>query len=448
MRIHFIKEKDIEIIYFPDTLKFYEINEFTRNIIEDVIKNKTKDEILEKYKVKEDVLTRIIHLLNSNKVQNIKLHTKEKESELFKLSLNITNMCNLECKYCYANGGNYKSEECLMSIEDLKLALDLFYNKYDTIKNIQLFGGEPTMNLDAIEYVCKYVQNKYEAEKDKNKKTIIGLVTNGTCASERLLNLINEYGIIVTVSIDGPAYINDKIRVFKNQKGTTALVEKNIKYMKKKTNQPSGIEITYNKIHEEEKIKIVDLIKYAKKEFDINSLHIVPVNGEQFALKNRNAFIESVRDVIGKENKAKLEKTYDLIDDIINGIRHKKIGKYLCEAGLSVYAVSTKGDIYPCFMLIDQEQFKMGNIHDKNPFENEVFKNIRNEFFKFSKFNYEQCKDCFNNTLCHGCLGLNYFDTGDIYKTSKIECEMHKKMTETVIIELAKKIKMNKMNNI
>ncbi|AWZ47579.1 hypothetical protein C3495_01405 [Clostridiaceae bacterium 14S0207] len=448
MRIHFIKEEDIEIVYFPDTLKFYEINEFTRHIIEDIIQNKTKNEILDKYKIKEEILTKIIHLLNSNKVQNIKLHTKEKENELFKLSLNITNTCNLACKYCYANGGNYKSEECLMNIEDLKLALDVFYNKYEVIKNIQLFGGEPTMNLDAIEYVCKYVENKYKEEKDKNKKPTIGLVTNGTCASERLLNLINEYHIIVTVSIDGPAYINDKIRVFKNQKGTTSLVEKNIRDMRKKTNQPSGIEITYNKIHEEEKIKIVDLIQYAKREFDIDNLHIVPVNGEQFALQNRNVFIESVKDILGKEDKAKLEKTYNLIDDIIKGIRHKKIGKYLCEAGLSVYAVSTKGYIYPCFMLIDQEQFKMGNIHDKNPFENEMFKNMRNEFLKFSKFNYKQCKDCFNNTLCHGCLGLNYFDTGEIYKTSEIECEMHKKMTERIIIELAKKIKINKMNNI
>ena len=81
--------------------------------------------------------------------------TAKREHELYKLVLNITNKCNLACKYCYANGGNYCSSEGIMKVETAKATLDTFLKRYRNIRVIQFFGGEPTFNLDVIEFVCK-----------------------------------------------------------------------------------------------------------------------------------------------------------------------------------------------------------------------------------------------------------------------------------------------------
>jgi len=39
------------------------------------------------------------------------------DSILYKLVFNVANTCNLNCKYCYASGGNYKRENTIMTFE-------------------------------------------------------------------------------------------------------------------------------------------------------------------------------------------------------------------------------------------------------------------------------------------------------------------------------------------
>ena len=76
------------------------------------------------------------------------------------------------CKYCYANGGNYCSSEGVMKVETAKATLDTFLKRYRNIRIIQFFGGEPTFNLDIIEFVCKYLKKNL-----KRKKLIIYQLT-------------------------------------------------------------------------------------------------------------------------------------------------------------------------------------------------------------------------------------------------------------------------------
>lgn len=45
----------------------------------------------------------------------------------------------------------------------------------------------------------------------------------------------------------------------------------------------------------------------------------------------------------------------------------------------------------------------------------------------------KDCRDCFINTLCNGCLGLNSFHSGDPLKLSQEICEMFREMTQSVL---------------
>lgn len=126
MRVHFIKEDNKTVMFFPDSLRFYKVNDKSREIIEDIMVNKNEEEVIEKFNINIDTYNKFKNLLY--KEEMVEEVTAKRENELYKLVLNITNKCNLACKYCYANGGNYCSSEGIMKIETAKATLDTFLN--------------------------------------------------------------------------------------------------------------------------------------------------------------------------------------------------------------------------------------------------------------------------------------------------------------------------------
>ena len=107
MRIHFIEEDNKKVMFFPDSLRFYKINDISKEIVESIIEGKSESEILEKFNIDLDTYNKFKNLLYKEEI--LEEVTAKREHELYKLVLNITNKCNLACKYCYANGGNYCS---------------------------------------------------------------------------------------------------------------------------------------------------------------------------------------------------------------------------------------------------------------------------------------------------------------------------------------------------
>lgn len=437
MRIHFIEEDNKKVMFFPDSLRFYKINDISKEIVESIIEGKSEGEIVEKFNIDLDTYNKFKNLLYKEEI--LEEVTAKREHELYKLVLNITNKCNLACKYCYANGGNYCSSEGIMKVETAKATLDTFLKRYRNIRVIQFFGGEPTFNLDVIEFVCKYFKEKFE-KKEIDYIPTYGTVTNGTNISDRFIELINDNKIQVTVSFDGPEQVNDKMRIFKSGKGTTSTILNNIKKLQSKTNEPQGIEVTYNRAHVEENLSVKDVVKYIKDDIKVDNIHLVPVSGDEdsnFTLKNTDVFKESVKDIFGEKVNNNKNYGYSLITRVVQALNLKKTNKYLCEAGISNYSVSILGDIYPCFMLTDIEKFKIGSVYDPEVLGGIQYKNIINKLESFSKFKGSKCENCFNNKICTGCIGSNYFKTGDIHDTKEDDCIMYRSITEKVILELA-----------
>lgn len=111
-------------------------------------------------------------------------------------------------------------------------------------------------------------------------------------------------------------------------------------------------------------------------------------------------------------------------------------GTHLCEAGLSTYSVSINGDVYPCFMFTDDEELCMGNIYEKDVFGSTKFQDMVEQLRNFNKKNIPECKSCFIQRSCNGCLGINLLETGSVFRLGAETCEMYRQMTEQVIYNL------------
>lgn len=438
MRVHFISKGNEEdyVMLLCDSLRFYNINKRTKNIIEDIIENDDKDEILQKHRITKDDYIKIKALLNTKEVP---LVTAERPDGLYKLVLNVTNICNLNCRYCYASGGNYNSFEGLMSINVAKKIIDVFYQKYRMIKQIQFFGGEPLLNVPIIKFVCEYIEEKFKNH-EIDLMPQFTTVTNGTIYNENFIELLNRYHIAVTVSIDGPQVVHDKMRVYNDGNGTFDKILENILMMKKNSQQPIAVECTYNFAHVEHSISILDVVKYVKDTLKIDSIHLTPVSASKdapYRLADRTAFVNSVHEIFMENMNNSKKYSYSLVERIIELFQKKQSSKYFCEAGISTISVSHMGDVYPCFMFTGISKFKMGNIFDDDLFTSDTYNKIVLSVKSFSKFNFEKCKDCFNNRVCYGCLGVNYFNTGNIHKLSDEDCDMQRQLTEHILVELS-----------
>ncbi|MCD6115638.1 radical SAM protein [bacterium] len=151
-------------------------------------------------------------------------------SNISKITLVVTEDCNLRCKYCiYSDSYKYHRihSEKYMSLTVMKKAVD-FYLKYSSKvqeKTISFYGGEPLLNFKLIAACVKYI-------KEKHKGAIrLLMTTNATLLNKDIIKYLVENNFSLLISLDGPERIHDRYRVFKNSKGTFNTIMRNLKIM-------------------------------------------------------------------------------------------------------------------------------------------------------------------------------------------------------------------------
>lgn len=434
MKIHFIEDEKKIVAFHPETFDFFVVEPMVRDVIEFTYTNGINS-ASKKFNITEEEIRNLISELGIEKQNRPELEQKMKGKVLNRLVLNVSNSCNLSCKYCYANGGSYHSGESLMTEETAVKALDLFFNTFDKIENIQIFGGEPLMNEGVVHQILDYFEAK---DFEEEKKPKIGIVTNGTYMNDKMIDRIQKLDITVTISMDGGKEIHDCNRVDNFGVGTFDRIVSNVKRLREETGQPDTIEVTYNNRHRENGVKVLDTIRQLNAEVPGSFYHITPVSSQDkgMMLEDFKPFIDSVDEVFDSFE-AKESLTYSLVDRFVRTLQDKQQSHYVCNAGFNTISVSVEGDVYPCFMFTDVEEFKMGNISDEGIFKTERFKDITQMFFKNNKLKHENCQSCMLQRMCTGCLGYNYYETNDISVFDEKICSMYVEMAKRVILRFA-----------
>lgn len=122
------------------------------------------------------------------------------------VSLTVTNACNLRCKMCaqwsetgYMHDASRRRNQG-MKLEDWKRVIDEL-TEHGT-PSLLIRGGEPFLHPEIRELLY------YIAERGLH----MSIDTNGTQLAEFAEDLVNIQRIHVTISVDGPASIHDRVR--------------------------------------------------------------------------------------------------------------------------------------------------------------------------------------------------------------------------------------------
>lgn len=396
-----------------------------------------KEQIQEAYSDLEELVKE--EMLYSGDLYEKFAMTDDSESFVKALCLNVIHDCNLRCKYCFADEGEYKGCRKPMSAEVGMRAIDFVIKKSGKRKNIEvdLFGGEPLMVFNTIKEIVEYAK---EQEKIHNKNIRFTMTTNATLLNDEIIEYIDKNMGNIILSIDGRKEVNDKVRVRVDGSGSFDRILPNIKKMvdmrdKSKQYYARG---TFTRNNTD---FFQDVMALANEGFSEISIEPVVLPGEhELSLRKEDLpvifeqYDMIYNEMLKRQNEGKdIFRFYHFNIDLNGGpCVYKRISG--CGAGHEYVAVTPDGEVYPCHQFVGNKDFLMGNIYDEK-----LDVNISTTFKKAHIYNKPKCKNCWARFYCSGgCQANNFNFNGDIHVPYEVGCEMQKKRIECAIALKAK----------
>ena len=365
---------------------------------------------------------------------------------LRKLVVLTSTHCNLQCAYCYANGGNYRNAPAQMDKATAETCLDYFtsVSGYRQINGISFFGGEPLLNLDAIEAICRKAKDLYD--KGVLRKTPrFAVTTNGTVVSDRVIRILNEYKVAVCVSIDGPTKLHDFLRPYKDGKGSLKKVLGTIGILKRNCPECRFFyDATFTQMHVELGYTMQSLREEIANLTGIHDGVVVPViefwkskGTHKWGWNSKgdvyHMLMSDVENLWGQYSRGKL-----FVDQVVSQFLVQFVGRKvlkMCELGSSIFAISPEGIIYPCQILTGRKEFALGSIFSSTPLnESTSYKKFTEE----NSFLTKQSNDCLNciaRNFCLGCPARWFVENGSM-KPPKGFCSKSRRYVRECLIKL------------
>ena len=358
---------------------------------------------------------------------------KKRKTVVKALCLHIAHDCNLACKYCFAEEGEYHGRRALMSYEVGKKALDFLIANSGSRHNLEVdfFGGEPLMNWQVVKDLVAYGR---EQEKLHNKRFRFTLTTNGVLLNDEVQEFSNREMDNVVLSIDGRKEVHDRMRPFRNGKGSYDLVLPKFEKLAESRNQEKYyVRGTFTKNNKDFSNDVLHLADLGFKQISVEP--VVGSDEEDYALQAEDLpeiFAEYDKLAAEMVNRYHTDKDFNFFHFMLDLTGGPCVAKRLsgCGSGTEYLAVTPWGDLYPCHQFVGEEKYLMGNVDDgiTRP-------DIREEFKECNVYSKEKCRNCFAKFYCSGgCAANSYKFHGSINDAYDVSCELERKRVECAIM--------------
>jgi len=359
------------------------------------------------------------------------------------IQLEVTEKCNLRCRYCVydpTTKGKRNHGNRDMSLDIAFKAIDLLerYSKHKDEVVVTFYGGEPLLRFSFIKSCIEYSKRKL-----KGKKRIgFSITTNGTLITKKMADYFAEEGVSFNVSIDGPKEIHDSHRKDIFGKGS---FEKSIVGLRKlfdsygKNSEKISLSMVYTPPFSERRIqRILDLwneYKWIPLHIPVNITYPLSSPEVDKSFYKQKIDMDSslwkfIRNKFMKDYK-KNEKSYPIASHLIERdlaylfkrpIYSKPENKYhlngCCIPGARKLFVELNGTLRLCERILDAPA--LGDVINGIDVDS-VRKNYVNEYAEKS---LPMCSECWALNLCKICY-IHAFKNGrfDSYM-KEMNCRM------------------------
>lgn len=391
----FVQNKDIEA--YPELKKFCEHNYILR----------TEDNI----RFIEQVYKKSVEQKHSGKIKG--------------MTLMVSQRCNLRCRYCYGDEGEYQNQG-EMDLETAIKALKTLLKETDK-KDVFIcfFGGEPLMNYKLIRDFISYVEDNSNFDRNIH----YSMTTNLTLLNSEIRDYIKAKSIKLTVSLDGDKKSNDSNRCYKDGTGIYDKVVKNINELGKQvlvrsTICPQNLDINQSVRHLTETLEF-PRVAWAEADNLLSDEDYKVITDSYIAL------IDYIDELI-KACKYNEVKKYHMFCNTLMKFSKDGIRVKGCGAGNNMFTVDIDGRLYPCHRFVGLKDFVIGDVNKQE------YDNDKEFLIGWDLANFSECLTCIARNSCGGgCVNQNYYSTGSIKKHSEANCNyirtIHERILESYI---------------
>ena len=418
--IHRYKNNGYNIVLDVNSGSVHVVDEIVYDMVGLLDEGKSEEEILTALKDRyqeEDIKTALEECAVLKKEQMLFTEdVYEKAIDSFKdrptvvkaLCLHIAHDCNLACRYCFAEEGEYHGRRAMMSYEVGKQALDFLIANSGNRKNLEVdfFGGEPLMNWKVVKDLVAYGRSQ---EKIHNKHFRFTLTTNGVLLNDEIMEFANKEMDNVVLSIDGRREVHDFMRPFRKGAGSYDLVVPKFqkfadsrgqkKYYARGTFTRHNLDFSKDVLHLAdlgfEQISVEPVVADEKEEYALQWEDVPKICEEYDKL---------AKEIIKREKEGRGFNFFHFMIDLTGGpCVYKRLSG--CGSGTEYLAVTPWGDLYPCHQFVGEEKFLMGNVWDgvQKP-------EIRDAFKECNVYAKEKCRECFARFYCSGGCAANSYN--------------------------------------
>lgn len=358
---------------------------------------------------------------------------KKRETVVKALCLHIAHDCNLACRYCFAEEGEYHGRRALMSYEVGKKALDFLVKNSGSRVNLEVdfFGGEPLMNWQVVKDLVAYGRS---LEKPYHKKFRFTLTTNGVLLNDEVLEFANKEMSNIVLSIDGRKEIHDLMRPFRQGMGSYDLIVPKFQKVAESREQMNYyVRGTFTRNNLDFSKDVAHLADLGFQQISVEPVVAEPT--DDYALRQEDIpvlleeYDKLALELLNRKKEGKPVNFFHFMIDLKGG---PCVAKRLsgCGSGTEYLAVTPWGDLYPCHQFVGKEEFLMGNVD-----EGITRTDIRDEFKTCNVYAKDKCRQCFAKFYCSGgCAANSYNFHGHINDAYDLGCELQRKRIECAIM--------------
>jgi uncharacterized protein len=281
------------------------------------------------------------------------------------LSLAVAQVCNLGCAYCYAREGGFGGAPKSMMLETAKASVDLMLADKQPGERAHLafMGGEPLANRDVLRATTIYAAGRAEKQR---VQLGFAITTNGTLLDESDAEFFEAYGFAVTVSLDGPPELHDRLRPFKGGRGSFERIRRNVEPLlaRQRRSQVSA-RVTVTPQHKDLPAILDAFVAMGFHSVGFSPMLNSPNGREEMSSADLANMLEGmVACGVAFERHTMAGERYPFANMLqaLREIRRGTHRPYPCGAGAGYLGVSAGGELFACHRFVDNDAGAMGSL--------------------------------------------------------------------------------------
>jgi uncharacterized protein len=323
-----------------------------------------------------------------------------RDPPLRSLSLAVAQSCNLGCTYCYAQEGSFGGKAREMAWRTAETAVRRLFAEAGAgdVLHISFLGGEP---LAARELLRDATELATALARSKGAIAKFSITTNGTLLRPDDGEFFERYGFAVTVSLDGIGAVHDRLRPFKNGRGSYERAIENVMpllAMQRRMQISARVTVTPDNLDLREALD-------GFAELGFTSVGFSPVlrspTGKSQLRKSDFDTLLAQMIACGREFERRIVSgelyPFANLHSAMREIHRGTHRPYPCGAGAGYFGVSADGGMFACHRFVDDEVGAMGHV------ETGVDRARQRQWLEQRLVDrQEPCRSCWARYLCGG----------------------------------------------